>query len=272
MGLVQLQSNENIESNVDAALKAIERIAQKQCDLISLPENALFLRLDRAPNQTVQFDLKEKFWPRFLALAKTYNTNILVGSIPLLSHGLSGKPTNTTIWVSSDGAINGVYDKIHLFDVDVEGAPPVRESDSFSPGNKPAIIEVKGWSIGLSICYDLRFSELYQKYAAEEVDLIMVPSSFLVPTGQAHWHVLLRARAIESQCYVVAAAQSGEHKSATGRTRHTYGHSLVVAPWGEILADLSESGPAETVVELTPERISKVKLQIPMRNHRRLGV
>jgi predicted amidohydrolase len=162
-----------------------------------------------------------------------------------------------------------VYVKTHLFDVDVEGAPPVRESDHFVGGGGPATVELKGWKFGLSICYDLRFAELYLKYA-EAVDVILIPSAFLVPTGQAHWHVLVRARAIENQCFVAAPAQSGEHTSvASGPSRRTFGHSLVVDPWGAVLLDM-EHAPGAAVVELKRDLIEKARRQIPMQGHRRL--
>ncbi len=284
VGIVQMQSTEDVESNIEAALSAIERVAKKGCDLISLPENALFLRINRAADKPMQFDLKESFWQRFSELSKKYKTHVLVGSVPYKSAARDGsdggtakssaepsaKPTNSTIWIKPDGSLLATYDKIHLFDVDVVGAPPVRESDTFSHGRDPKIIEINGWRIGLSICYDLRFSELFRQYALAEVDLILVPAAFLVPTGEAHWHLLLRARAIEGQCYAIAAAQAGEHKSQTGHSRRTFGHSLAVAPWGEVLFELKENGPAEGVVELTPDRISKVRSQIPMKNHRRI--
>jgi predicted amidohydrolase len=131
-------------------------------------------------------------------------------------------------------------------------------------------MEVKSWRIGLSICYDVRFSELYSNYAKEGAHLILVPSAFLVPTGAAHWHILLRARAIESQAFVIAAAQAGEHVGVHGEKRTTYGHSLAIDPWGEILADLGEAGPKVEVVTLDPARLERVWRQIPQAQHRRL--
>jgi nitrilase len=129
-------------------------------------------------------------------------------------------------------------------------------------------MELKGWKIGLSICYDLRFSELFLTYAKQAVDLILVPSAFLVPTGRAHWHVLLRARAIEAQAYVLAAAQGGKHISGKAQ-RETFGHTLAVGPWGEVISELEEA-PGHIIIELRPESITKVREQIPMDGHRRL--
>jgi predicted amidohydrolase len=183
---------------------------------------------------------------------------------------LGDKFSNSTVFLNPNVDPHVVYSKIHLFDVDVEGAPPVRESDHFVNGSGPALIDFRGWKLGLSICYDLRFPELYLNYA-QKADLILVPSAFLVPTGEAHWHVLLRARAIESQCYVAAPAQSGEHVSHldSGQVRKTYGHSLIVDPWGRALEEMA-SGLDIRTVELSRTPIEKARRQIPMKAHRRL--
>ncbi len=270
IGVVQMCSTDDVEQNIGAALNALN--ALRGCRLICLPENALFLRMNKENSSTV-FDLTEPFWGRFQEFATTNKADILVGSVPLngRSGGKKDKPTNSTIWIQASGDICPAYDKIHLFDVDVKGAPPVRESDSFAYGESPQMIEIDGWRIGLSICYDVRFSELYSWYAERDVHLILVPAAFLVPTGEAHWHTLLRARAIESQAFVVAAAQSGGHQNSRGERRETFGHSLVVDPWGEVLVDIENRGAAEVAVELDPARLAKVREQIPQSLHRRIG-
>jgi deaminated glutathione amidase len=270
VGVLQMQSTDNVEANIEKALSSIDRVGRNGCDLICLPENALYLRLKRDVQKVeTVFDLTESFWRKFSTAAKTHNVHILIGSVPLKKDGAE-KPANTTVWVKSDGTIVAAYEKIHLFDVDVKGAPPVRESDFFVRGEAPRVIEIADWRIGLSICYDMRFAELYATYAKENVHLLLMPSAFLVPTGQAHWHVLLRARAIENQAFVIAAAQSGEHKSETGGVRHTFGHSLVVSPWGEVLLDLTATGADEKIVSLDPEFLVRASEQIPMNLHRRL--
>jgi deaminated glutathione amidase len=185
---------------------------------------------------------------------------------------MGGRLSNATVWIDPSGDIKIKYRKIHLFDVDVEGQKPIRESDHFAPGYRPEIIEIGGWRIGLTICYDLRFADLFLAYAREAVDLVLVPSAFLVPTGRAHWETLLRARAIESQLYVAAAAQSGEHASAIGDAkRYTYGRSLVVDPWGGIMAEAKTEASGVQVLTslLRQSELAKVRAQIPMASHRK---
>lgn len=274
-----MTSGENVAANVKSALLALENLRDKKCDVITLPENALYLAINKnikknntGTSKTVAgFTLKENFWIKFQKFADKENCVIFVGSIQFQeSKKKSNKKHNATVMIVPGCVPSVVYKKIHLFDVDVEGAPSVRESDTFIHGTKPKIVNVNGWKIGLSICYDVRFSELYKFYADNKVDLILVPAAFLVPTGQAHWHILLRARAIECQAYVVAAAQSGGHVNAQGLRRETFGHSLVVGPWGEVMHDAGGNGMALLVADLDKGRLSKVREQIPMSKHRRL--
>jgi predicted amidohydrolase len=158
---------------------------------------------------------------------------------------------------------------MHLFDIELEGQKPIRESAVFSRGLSGKLRDFNGWRVGESICYDMRFSELYSGYAYAQADLVLVPSAFLVETGRAHWEILLRARAIESQCYVVASAQVGTHNSTKSQAeRRTFGHSLAIDPWGNIEADLGESEGVR-IVHLSKDKIRKVREQIPMVNHRR---
>jgi deaminated glutathione amidase len=267
VGILQTTSIDSVDANLSSVFKALAKLKNEKCDLICLPENALYLRLDRNKKIEAAFTLKEKFWAQFSEFATDNNVTILIGSIAFKK---GKKSTNATVLIAPRKKPKIVYEKIHLFDVDVKGAPPSRESDFFARGRLPKTIQVCGWRIGLSICYDVRFSELYSMYAKKKVDLIMVPSAFLVPTGRAHWHALLRARAIESQAFVVAAAQSGGHKNTYGQTRETFGHSLVVGPWGEVQLDMGNSGESQAVIDLSIEEIQKVRVQIPMAQHRHL--
>ena len=269
VGVVQMNSGEDVEANVAAAIGSLSQLKSESCDLVCFPENALFLRIDKKNKAPIFFNLKEKFWSAFTELSLEMNCHILLGSVPTL---IGKKKYNSTVLVSPRKKPKIMYNKIHLFDVDVEGAPPSRESDVFNSGREPQILKIKNWNIGLSICYDVRFAELYSRYAKKNAHLLLVPSAFLVPTGEAHWHVLLRARAIESQCFLVAAAQSGGHTNSQGQRRDTFGHSLAVAPWGEVMLDLGSKGHSVGVIELDPSLLLKVRSQIPMAHHRKLVV
>ena len=190
-----------------------------------------------------------------------------LGSVPISDNQ---KLYNSSIWIEPSLPARISYSKIHLFDITLTGQKPIRESDVFASGSGPSILNYLNWKFGQSICYDLRFAELYSEYAKADVSAILIPSSFLIPTGKAHWETLVRARAIESQCYVIASAQSGAHQSVQGAfTRHTYGHSLVVSPWGEKLVEMTGTVGIE-IFELDLDVVDRVRQQIPMKNHRRL--
>ena len=273
LALAQITSTDNLQRNLKIVLDAY-RIALREtgenepAELVVFPENTLFLKI-RSGDTLQAPDLDG---PELGAISAKVN----VAKIPiLLTTALKrsdGRFDNATLLFRPDQAPEVVYRKIHLFDVDVPGAPPVKESDTFAPGTAPALIEINSWKFGLAICYDLRFAELFLRYA-QRADVILVPSAFLVPTGQAHWEVLLRARAIESQCFVAAPAQSGSHVSTTNpdaEPRLTFGHTLIVDPWGKILDQVTGS-PEVSMVTLDRTTLSRVRAQIPMKEHRRLN-
>ncbi len=264
--LCQMTSTDVVADNVVQALSLLKHISEPaNIDLISFPENCLYLRLDE--DEEVQgLTLDSDVFKPFCDYAKKHSVLIHLGSIPLRKNK---KLYNSTVIIWDDGSLSSDYSKIHLFDVDVEGHKPVRESKTFSHGHEPAVIEYRGWKIGLGICYDLRFPELFLHYSRHPVDLLLLPAAFLVPTGQAHWEVLLRARAIEAQAFVAAAAQWGEHKGEKKSTRKTYGHSMVIDPWGTKMVEVP-SGMGIIEASLEKDLIDKVRKQIPMRNHRRL--
>lgn len=263
IALTGMSSTDESAVNVQVVEKLYLQAAAEGADLIVFPENTLFFRI-RSGSKIPGLTLESAEIKKLQTLVDQHQTEMML-TTPMADAG--GKAANSTIHFKRGQAPKVVYTKVHLFDVDVEGAPSVRESEAFINGQGPAIVDVRGWKIGLSICYDLRFAELYLNYS-QKTDLIVVPSAFLVPTGEAHWHTLLRARAIESQCYVVAPAQGGEHKSGD-QIRRTYGHALAVDPWGRVMADL-DSGPGIKIVELSRDAISTVRRQIPMAGHRRL--
>lgn len=261
-----MTSVDDVQVNLKQILALISELPKNEkTDLILLPENCLYMRLKEG--EKVQgFDLSESAFKDLAKVAVDKNMAIHLGSLPLK---MNGELFNSAVMIQSDGSFKATYQKIHLFDIDLEGHKSVRESDVYRHGQKPSSMDFNTWKIGETICYDLRFSELFHQYAKLGADVIVVPSAFLVPTGQAHWEILLRARAIESQCYILAPAQAGLHKSASGE-RSTYGHSLIVDPWGQILKQGSPNKPEVLWARLEKAKIESVRKQIPMKNHRRL--
>jgi predicted amidohydrolase len=195
--------------------------------------------------------------------ARRHRIWLHIGSLAVLVDG--GKVANRGFVIDREGEIRGRYDKIHLFDVDLPTGESWRESNVYSAGK--GVVLVNGTPVGklgLTICYDLRFPGLFARLAEANADLIAVPAAFTIPTGRAHWHILLRARAIEAGLFVVAAAQVGLHADG----RHTFGHSLAVDPWGEVLLDMGEE-PGVGFVDIDLKRISDIRGRIPALNHRR---
>jgi predicted amidohydrolase len=175
---------------------------------------------------------------------------------------------NTSLLFGPDGRRLAAYRKIHRFDVDLPPDVVFRESDAVLPGTDPVTVATSLGRLGLSICYDLRFGELYRSLVDRGAEILAVPSAFTARTGRAHWRVLLRARAIENQCWVLAPAQVGRHDD--GGIRHSYGHSMIVDPWGEIVAEVDEDAPGFAIAKIDPARVAEVRRAMPVREHRRL--
>lgn len=271
VAVVQMSSVDSVEKNFESIWSSLEAIKKQntEIELISFPENALFFRIS-VQDSLQTFSSTDKIFEKLASWCQQNSCAVHIGSVAIQNPNQK-KALNSTLWISDKGEISFPYSKIHLFDVDVAGEKPIRESDFFQAGSAPSIVHYKTWSFGLSICYDIRFSELYYKYAISKVDVILVPSAFLSTTGQAHWHSLLRARAIECQSYVMAAAQVGPHHSKKSQdVRHCYGHSMIISPWGEILAESQDENSKLLIIKLTKDRIDKVRKQIPMMNHRKL--
>lgn len=266
---VQMTSIDDVDTNLMQMESLLERIFEKhQPRLVTFPENCLYMRLTEG-EKIPGFELSHSLFSRLSELAIQYKTHLHLGSVPLL---IEGHLYNSSVLITPQGQVQPTYQKMHLFDIQLEGQKAIRESDAFRHGQRPSILEVDGWRIGETICYDVRFAELFSQYARKEVDLILVPAAFLVKTGEAHWNILLRARAIESQSYVVASAQGGTHQGLKGGTRETYGHSISIDPWGNVLGEITQHGPGFVVTTLSRQQIENVRKQIPMKFHRRLPV
>lgn len=187
-----------------------------------------------------------------------------IGSLALSGQRKDERLVNRAFVIDADGMIRARYDKIHLFDVDLPTGESWRESSAYAPGERVVAVDTPWGRLGLSICYDLRFPDLFRALSNAGALMLAIPAAFTVPTGQAHWHVLMRARAIEAGCWVIAAAQSGMHEDG----RVTYGHSLVVDPWGEIMLDMRDAHGIG-YAEIDPARITDVRARIPVLQHRR---
>lgn len=252
-------------ANAEIMVRAIEQAAKARAGFYFAPEMSGLLDRDR--KRAAAHIVAEQQNPVVLTLKDAARANriwIHLGSIPILAENGSGKFANRSLIINDTGEIVARYDKMHLFDVDLATGESWRESSAYVSGAGPVVTETPLGPMGLTICYDMRFPALYAALGREGVSVIAVPASFTVPTGKAHWHTLLRARAIEAEAFVIAAAQSGHH--ADGRA--TYGHSLVVDPWGEILLDMGE-GEVLGFADIDLGRIAEVRAQIPVHANRR---
>ena len=261
--IAQMTSTNRHEGNIDAVCSLVRTAADSGCDLVALPEAAGMMNRDR--DDAIKRTTSEEADP-FIAecrrLCIEHDVWIHVGSTPIQEEG---KLLNHCVLLDFAGAVRARYDKIHLFDIFLEGRPAARESDRYTPGSVGTVVDTPFGTWGLSICYDLRFPHLYRDYANCGCTVMFAPSAFTVPTGSAHWEPLLRARAIENGCWFVAAAQAGKHDDG----RETYGHSLVVDPWGQVAIDLGGDGPAHAIVGIDPARSVAARRQIPSLEHDR---
>ncbi len=265
VAVVQMCSTDDYAANLLKIGRAVRAAAKRGVDLIAFPENALSLR---AEGEKINWtpEIEAKLIGHLEKLANDAGAAILVGSMPEAIKG-SKKFFNTSLLISRQGKVIGRYRKIHLFDATLPDGTVLSESRFIQPGKAVANAILQNWNIGMSICYDLRFPELYRRLRKNHAHILVVPSAFTVPTGKAHWEVLLRARAIENQCYVIAPAQTGVHSP----TRESYGHSLVINPWGEIVAS---SGAKETIIYAALDRalVHAVRERMQVWNHRVLNI
>lgn len=260
--IVQMNTQPDLDFNFEQARKWIRLAANEGAELVGLPEYFSFLGDINARRKKSEEISKHSY--NFLQeTASEYSVYLLGGTIPVPA--AKNKTYNRSLIFDPDGAEIASYDKIHLFDVELSGDEQYRESDDIKPGEKEPVtcaIDSLG-TIGMSICYDLRFPELYRKLMDQPVDLITVPAAFTATTGKAHWEPLLRARAIENTAYIFAPAQTGNH----GDQRTTHGHAMIIDPWGEILANAGTE-PGYALAKIDPEHIKQIRKQIPSLKHR----
>ncbi|WMS87101.1 carbon-nitrogen hydrolase family protein [Pleionea litopenaei] len=265
VGLIQMCSSTQIEKNLKDAERLIQCAVTDGAELIVLPEYFPLFAQSQRQRQGAQEPMGPEH-PIQKAIAnwsKSHKVWIVAGTLPVQSSH-SSRPYARSLVYSSEGECVAHYDKIHLFDVEVsDQTRQYRESEFTHAGAEPRVVTTPWGNLGLSVCYDIRFAELYQHYHAENCTIIAVPSAFTCPTGRAHWEVLLRARAIETQSYVLAAAQTGQHENG----RMTWGHSMVVDPWGEIVGQLNQQ-EGYLVSQIDLAKCAQIARRMPTREHR----
>ncbi len=263
VGLVQMCAGRTVDRNIAAATELIRAAARGGAQYVQTPEMTNILELDRERLlAAIKPEADDPGVTQFRFLARELGIWLHVGSLALV--GERGRPVNRSLLISPEGRIDARYDKIHMFDVDLPGGESYRESASYEPGREAVVAALPWGQLGMTICYDLRFPHLHRALAKAGARFLAVPAAFTKPTGLAHWHTLLRARAIENQCYVFAAGQGGCHENG----RETFGHSLVISPWGEVLAE-ADVQPAVTFADVELQRLEDVRRQVPSLRHDR---
>ncbi|MEO1025057.1 MAG: carbon-nitrogen hydrolase family protein [Pseudomonadota bacterium] len=268
VGLVQMCSSDDPGDNLDAALGYIARAAQDGASFVLTPEVTNCLSASRThQSEVLRTEVQDVSLPAFRTAAAESGVWLLIGSLALKGEK-DKRFVNRSFLISPDGEIAARYDKIHMFDVQLSEQETYRESDGYRPGDQAVTAALGQAIVGLTICYDLRFPYLYRDLAQAGATILTVPSAFSPETGPSHWEPLLKARAIETGSFVLAPAQSGTHKASRGRTRRTWGHSLAICPWGEVLADCGDL-PGVTVLDLDLSQVDDVRRRLPSLSHDR---
>ncbi|HZG46409.1 MAG TPA: carbon-nitrogen hydrolase family protein [Allosphingosinicella sp.] len=265
IAIYQARTGIDPAANADALAGAVRDAGTGKAAILFTPEMSGLLDRDRTrAADHYRREADDPVLARVRKAAAEAGIWVALGSLALLAND-GQRLVNRSFVIDDQGAIRARYDKIHLFDVDLPTGESWRESASFAAGEQPVVAETPLGPLGLSICYDLRFAGLYAALSGAGARVLTVPAAFTVPTGEAHWHVLLRARAIESACFLVAAAQCGEHEDG----RATYGHSLIIDPWGRILLDMGSEGPALGFADVDLAEVDAVRSRLPVLAHRR---
>ena len=261
-GLVQLGVSDDPAANLPVTETLVREAADGGAQLVLTPEVTNCVSASRSrQNAVLRAEAQDETLSRLRAVAAETGIWLVIGSLALKGEA-DDRLVNRSLLIGPDGAIAARYDKIHMFDVDIGDGETYRESAGFHPGSRAVLAETPLGVLGLTICYDIRFPALYRALAQAGAQILTCPAAFTVPTGRAHWETLLRARAIETGCFVLAPAQWGEHQAVQGRSRRTWGHSMAVAPWGAILAEAPE-GPGVTLVDLDLEEVNRARRAVP---------
>jgi predicted amidohydrolase len=262
---LQLNSQDDIQANISHIAPLFQEAVKARASLVLLPENAFSMVPHGGKSEVRRFSMEDHpglLWAQ--EIAKQHAKWVLVGSVAIAGQD-ERRRLNRSVLINDQGQVTAAYDKIHLFDVEVGDGQTYSESSRIEPGDRTVVADAPWGKIGLSVCYDVRFPQLYRSLAKSGADFLTVPSAFTYVTGSAHWHVLLRARAIENGCFVFAPAQCGEHPGG----RRTYGHSLIIDPWGRILAEAPEGKPGIITADIDISQVQAVRRRIPSLSHDR---
>ncbi|WP_413112673.1 carbon-nitrogen hydrolase family protein [Thaumasiovibrio sp. DFM-14] len=263
IGVIQMNSGEELKQNLTKLEKALDSLAKQGVSLAISPENCLLFGSPEQVRQIAEPLTAGPIQRHLSRLCQRYHIGLVVGSFPIQTAS-EGYQTTCLVY-DANGNLNASYAKMHLFDVQIDDAHHTyRESAIYQSGSSAVVVESTVGKLGLTICYDLRFSGQFEALAQLGANVILVPAAFTRPTGEAHWEVLLRARAIEFQCWIVAAAQCGQHSHG----RETYGHSMIINPWGDVVASLGEE-EGELVAEINHQQTQHIRQQMPVAQHRR---
>ncbi len=261
--LVQLNASDDPAANLPETEALIRQAAADGAKLVLTPEVTNIVSASRTvQNARLALEEDDPTLARLSAVAAETGIWLSIGSLALKSGDADGRFVNRQFLIAPGGTVAARYDKVHMFDVELNGNEIYRESKGYRPGDRAVTAQTPWGTMGLTICYDMRFPALYRALGEAGARILTVPSAFTVPTGRAHWEVLLRARAIETGCFVLAAAQWGTHQASRGRVRETYGHATAIDPWGRVLADAGE-GVGVTHVTLDLDQVAETRRKIP---------
>ncbi len=267
--LIQLTVTDDPVANLPETLGFVRAAAQGGAQLVLTPECTSLLSSSREHQRaTLRPEGEDQTLAALRAEAAQLGVWLLIGSLGVQTDDADGRFANRSFLIGPDGAIAARYDKIHMFDVNVSETEVYRESAAYRPGNRAVLAKTPLAKIGMAVCYDLRFPHLFRRLAQAGAQILTVPAAFNHVTGAAHWETLLRARAIETGCFVLASAQTGFHAEAHGKGRRTHGHSLAIAPWGEVLADAG-TDPGVTFVDLDLAEVARAQARVPSLTHDR---
>jgi predicted amidohydrolase len=267
--LLQLRSSDDPADNLAVVRGMLAEAAAGGADFALTPEVTNCVSTSRERQQAVlQPEAEDITLAGLRAAAAELGLWLLIGSLGLKTTDPAGRFANRSFLIGPEGGIRARYDKIHMFDVQVTAAETFRESAGYRPGDRAVTAATPWGTLGMTVCYDIRFPQLYRRLAQAGATILTVPAAFSHATGPAHWEVLLRARAIETGAFVLAPAQCGAHRLSTGKPRRTHGHSLAVAPWGEVLADAGTE-PGITFVDLDPAAAAEARRRVPSLDHDR---